>query len=184
MEIGGEGDISVWNFVETYFFMKLTEALNKVRNPETVSPLGQKRTLTGRGSKSADSYPDFNTLIMDAARRHGLQPELIKAVIKVESNFNTGAQSSAGAQGLMQLMPQTAKYLGVNNPFNPAENIEGGAKYLKQMLDKFDGNLQLALAAYNAGPGNVNKYGGIPPFKETRNYIKKVTEALNIDYMA
>jgi len=184
MEIDGEGDINVWNLVETYFFMKLTEALNKVRTPRTVSPLDQKSILTRRNSKSANSHPDFNTLIMDAARRHGLQPELIKAVIKVESNFNTGAQSSAGAQGLMQLMPQTAKYLGVNNPFNPAENIEGGAKYLKQMLDKFDGNLQLALAAYNAGPGNVNKYGGIPPFKETRNYIKKVTEALNIDYMA
>ena len=116
---------------------------------------------------------DFSEMIEQAAQRYNLDPSVIKAVIKSESNFKPQAVSSAGAQGLMQLMPGTAQSLGVQNSFDPAQNINGGAKYLRQMLNKFD-SLPIALAAYNAGPGAVSKYQGIPPYQETQTYVKRV----------
>jgi hypothetical protein len=113
--------------------------------------------------------------IHKAARRYSLPPGLLKGVIRAESNFQVGAVSQAGAQGLMQLMPATAKALGVRNPFNIEENIEGGARYLRQMLDSFGGDVKVALAAYNAGPAAVEKYGGrVPPYQETERYINRV----------
>ena len=109
-----------------------------------------------------------------AAAKYNLPPELIRAVIRAESNFEVGAVSSAGAQGLMQLMPATAKELGVKNPFDIEQNIDGGTKYLRKMLDRFGGNVRKALAAYNAGPGTVVKYEGRVPYPETRQYVKRV----------
>ena len=121
--------------------------------------------------KNLDSYDD---IILSAAAEFKLAPELVKAVVLVESGMNPRATSPRGAQGLMQLMPPTARELGVTDSYAPLANVRGGAKYLRQMLDQFRGDRELALAAYNAGPGNVRKYDGIPPFEETQYYVTKV----------
>lgn len=121
-----------------------------------------------------DMYTGKYALEINAsALKYGISPLLVASVIQVESNFNPNAKSGPGAGGLMQLMPDTARSLGVKNVFNPSDNIEGGTKYLAQQIKTF-GTLELGLAAYNAGPGNVRKYNGIPPFQETQNYVKKV----------
>jgi soluble lytic murein transglycosylase-like protein len=120
---------------------------------------------------------DLENIINQASQTYDIPAKLIKSVIKHESNFNPNAVSSAGATGLMQLMPKTARSLGADNPLDPEQNILAGSKYLKQMLVKYDNDINLALAAYNAGPGNVDKYGGIPPFKETQNYVRKITSS-------
>ncbi len=118
----------------------------------------------------------FDPIIFQAAKQHQVDPALIKAIIMVESGYNPDALSEKGAQGLMQLMPNTAKWLGVKDSFNPEYNINGGVKYFKYLLIQFDGNIELALAAYNAGSKRVRQYNGVPPFTATRYYIIKVFE--------
>jgi soluble lytic murein transglycosylase-like protein len=121
--------------------------------------------------KPSEAYEE---IIQDAAAKHDLDANLIRAVMQTESAFHPYAVSRAGAEGLMQLMPALADEMGVSDSFDPRENIMGGARYLKRLLDYHNGNLDLALASYNAGPGNVERYGGIPPFRETRKYVKTI----------
>jgi len=125
------------------------------------------------------AYLAYNDIIDEAALAHEVNPDLIHAVIETESHFNAMAVSPVGAQGLMQLMPDLQKELGVDDPFDPHENIMAGAKYLKQLLNTHKGRVDLALASYNAGPGTVAKYKGVPPFRETRNYVKKIRKILD-----
>lgn len=142
----------------------------KGRETATASCTGATRELL------AQRFENIEKFVAIAAQQNQVDPELIKAVAHVESCFDTAAVSRAGASGVMQLMPKTAASLGVTAVFDAKQNILGGSRYLAQMLKRFDNNLELALAAYNAGPGAVARFGGIPPFPETTNYIKRVTQ--------
>jgi soluble lytic murein transglycosylase-like protein len=124
----------------------------------------------------AATQAKYQEEIKEIADRHGLSPSLVESVIRVESAFNASAVSRKGAQGLMQLMPQTATSLGVRNAFDPRQNIEGGVRHLRYLIDRYPGNLPLALAAYNAGAGAVDTYRGIPPYPETQDYVRKILQ--------
>ena len=134
-----------------------------------------------RTSQRLNVPESMDSIFAEASRTYQVPQALLKAVAKAESNFRANAVSQAGAQGVMQLMPSTARSLGVDNPFDARSNIMGGAKYLSEKLSQYNGDIDLALAAYNAGSGNVSKYGGVPPFTETRNYIRRIREYMGSD---
>jgi soluble lytic murein transglycosylase-like protein len=146
--------------------------------PETVLA---PRAISGAGAapESVSAAGGIDQAVEQIAAEHSLPAQLIHSVIKVESNYNPFAVSNKGALGLMQLIPSTARRFGVSNVFNPVENIQGGAKYLKYLLDLYQGSYPLALAAYNAGEGAVAKYGGVPPYRETQNYLILVRRQLD-----
>jgi hypothetical protein len=136
---------------------------------------GAAYSVLGGGRRGGKLFTQLHaTLIEAAAREHRIESSLVRAVIHAESAFNARAVSPKGARGLMQLMPEVAKELGVTNSFDPAQNIAGGTRHLALLIRKYDGNLRLALAAYNAGAGAVEQYGGIPPYRETQEYVRKV----------
>ena len=140
---------------------------------ETVAVKTTTTRVVTRPARAA-VYRKFDKIIKMASTKQGVDPHLIKAVITVESHFRAGARSDKGAKGLMQLMPQTVKAMGIKNPLDPRQNIRAGAKYLARLLKMFDYRLRLALAAYNAGPTAVLRHGGIPPYAETQNFVKRV----------
>lgn len=141
-------------------------------HPPHVADESKDKILFPRSLKEKEAA--FEPIIFQAAKRYDIDAAMIKAIIMAESSFNPKAVSIKGAKGLMQLMPGTAEYLGVEDSFDPAHNIDGGVRYFKTLLDRFHDDIKLALAAYNAGSRNVRKYGGVPPFRATQSYIDKV----------
>jgi hypothetical protein len=168
------------NGVICYTDAPLGKKANKIHKDNSVAPQEKIQSVrSGFSRLSSEGSSDYHSIVHEKAANYDLDPSLIKAVIKTESNWNNRAVSRAGAKGLMQLMPATAMDMNVSNPFDPEENIEGGTKYLKFLLEKFNGDLTLALAAYNAGPKTVEKFGYVPPITETRQYVKKVLSLYN-----
>jgi soluble lytic murein transglycosylase-like protein len=157
------------------FAMSIPTAASKA--PTNIAP-PQGYISTTEAFRPLPATIAYNDTIAEAAELYRLDPNLIRAIILAESAFNPFAVSRAGAQGLMQLMPELAEELNVLDPFDPRQNIFGGARYLRQLLDMHNGNVNLAVASYNAGPGAVDRYNGVPPYRETRNYVKKVNAFL------
>lgn len=158
------------------------DSIAKYEKKQEEEAAAQKSTAAGSGSSvNFQMSESMDAIFQEASNTYGVPVNLLKAVGMAESNFNQYAQSGAGAQGVMQLMPATAAGLGVTDSFDVRQNIMGGAKLLAQNLSMYGGNVDLALAAYNAGPGNVAAYGGVPPFAETQNYVIKVKQYMGMD---
>lgn len=161
-----------------YTNQTFVDALKKSMGEKNVFRL-QNATLDVPPNVNISSSPAYTreqlgNIVSNISAKYNVDEKLVNAVIRQESGFNPKAKSKAGAMGLMQLMPATARGLGVKDPYNPVQNIEGGVKYLSNLLKKYNGNIVLALAAYNAGSGAVDKYSGVPPYKETQNYVKSI----------
>jgi soluble lytic murein transglycosylase len=165
-------------YADIYVYADRDGVLHFTNVPTSSQSSSYKVYIKETPKKPLESYNEdlFDHVISEASQTHGISFSLLKALIKTESDFNPRAVSSAGARGLMQLMPENIKTLKIKNPFDPRENIMGGTRYLKQLINRFNGKLPLALAAYNAGPGVVEKYQQIPPFQETENFVKQVME--------
>lgn len=181
---------------QTLLFASLLQsALASQDQNQNSTPTALLSTLSADFGSGLQNRPGFNTiqqtfpiqgtgnsdienLIALVGQKYGVDSNLIRQVVSAESGFNSGAVSQAGAMGLMQLMPGTAQSYGVTNPLDPAQNLDGGTHFLRDLLDRFQGNVPLALAAYNAGPGAVDKYQGIPPYQETQNYVQKIMKGI------
>lgn len=164
----------------TVHFTNVGGGRNHKRVKSEPSRTGESAGSSGGSIISSSNIPsDYLEIIDKACSRHGVDPSLVHAVVKVESDFNPYAVSRKGARGLMQLMPRTALIMNVKNAFDPTQNIDGGVKYLKQLIDRYEGNLSLALAAYNSGETAVKKWGTIPPFRETQNYVRRILKLYN-----
>lgn len=167
--------------INTGFSQVLAQRVQARTRPAAVNPtasaaFGSRAMLAGQPQKGGADQ--IQSIVNAAAQKYGVDPALISAVIEMESNFNPDAVSQAGAKGLMQLMDATAQGLGVTDSFDPGQNVMGGARLLRQLLDRYQGDTRLALAAYNAGPAAVDRFGGIPPYGETQRYVPKVLAAL------
>ena len=161
------------------FAASLNESTKALSSGSADSNGSSASTQTTSSASTVSSPQDYEAYFKEASETYGVATSILKSIAKAESNFNPFAVSKAGAIGIMQLMPSTAASLGVSNSYDARENIMGGAKYISQLLSRYQGNISLALAAYNAGTGNVDKYGGIPPFTETQNYVQKVLSYMN-----
>ena len=167
--------------VALFLFTNFTGILSHVMAPVVVASEAGPRPILADVPTSGDA--ELDRMIFDVGERQGVDPRFIHAVIWQESKYDRGAKSHAGAQGLMQLMPATAKRFGCDDPNDPKSNIEAGTKYLSWLLKRFSGNVELALAGYNAGEGSVDKYNGIPPYNETQNYVKIITKRYGKTYL-
>ncbi len=162
-------EISLIDEIKNENKLSLLDKLGEVNSKSKINPF----------DNALDDTFNIDDIISSVSEKYNIDSDFIKAIIKQESGFNPNAKSKKGAIGLMQLMPKTAKSLGIIDPYNPKENIEGGVRYLKGLLDKYDNNYELSLAAYNAGAGAVKRYGGIPPYKETKNYVEAIMNNYN-----
>ena len=170
------GQVLLTNVNPSGNFDKFTKKVKVTyyKDSKTYDSSSSSNSYGSSAASNSGSRNAYDSYIRASAERHGVDPGLMKAMMHTESAFNPNARSPVGAQGLMQLMPATARRFKVSNPWNPADNIEGSAKYIAWLMRRFNNNVEYAIAGYNAGEGNVDKYGGIPPFKETRNYVQKV----------
>lgn len=182
--IAGAASADIYKYVDENGTVSYTDnplnagAVRIIQSPSHSKPVVHQKQQKN-SARAGAGQPDFQSIVQDKAKQYDIAPSLIHAVIKAESNGNPFAVSRKGAKGLMQLMPVTANELNVRNPFNPEDNIDGGTRYLKYLLERFKGDLTLALAAYNAGPKAVEKSGTVPQISETRHYVKRVLSLYN-----